>query len=69
MFFTGWGEPELPRSLDEVVDWLNKFEISHRPIPKWIYALFNDLLKYRDQCEVLPNKYRAFFFVKLCFLH
>lgn len=58
MMFIGWGNPELPESLDDVVDWMKKFEVDHAPIPKWIYTLFDTLLKYRDQCEVLLSRYR-----------
>ena len=58
--FSGWGSPEIPESLDEVIDWMKNFEIDHAPMPKWIYALFEELLKYRDQCETIINRYRMF---------
>lgn len=60
MLFTGWGNPALPRSLDEVVDWMKKFEFDHAPVPEWTYALFDALLKFRDKCEVLSSRFRAF---------
>lgn len=63
--FCGWGDPELPQTLDDVVDWFKKFEVDHAKVPDWIYALFDRLMEYRDQCETLPAKYRMFSFVVL----
>ena len=60
--FCGWGDTELPQSLDDVVNWFKNFEIDHGKVPDWIYALVDRLLKYRDQCETFSVRYRAFHF-------
>ena len=58
--FCGWGDLELPQSLDDVVDWLRNFEIDHGIIPGWVYTLYSRLLEYKDQCEILTAKHRVF---------
>ena len=59
MLFAGWGVSELPKSLDEVVDWMDEFGKDHGPIPEWVYALFDELLKFKDQCQIDHKKYRT----------
>lgn len=58
--FSGWGDPDLPRSVDEIVDWLKAFEIDHAKVPDWVYALTEELLKCRYKCQVLPARFRAY---------
>ena len=58
--FGGWGNPTLPGTVDEVVDWWKAFEKDHCKVPDWVYALFERLLDFRDKGEVITCKYRTF---------
>lgn len=62
--FSGWGDPELPRSLDDILDWFKKFEIDHAKVPEWVYALVDKLFDYSEHCEILPAKYRMYHLIQ-----
>lgn len=57
--FSGWGDPELPESFDDLIPWFKNFEIDHAKVPDWVYTLTNELLEFRDQCEIQTSKNRS----------
>lgn len=45
--FYGWGNPEIPETVDDVKDYLGTVD-TDIPVPKWIYELVDQLLDLKD---------------------
>lgn len=59
LFFGGWGNPQVPETVDDIQDWLKAYEMSHQKVPEWLYALLSALRKNSDQCQLFGMRPRT----------
>ena len=57
IYFTGWGNPVLPRDFSELKDFFANFNENER-IPAWLIDLVDMLLESKDQAEKWSGVYR-----------
>ena len=57
IYFTGWGDPVLPRDFSELKDFFANFNENEK-IPAWLIDLVDMLLESKDQAEKWSGVYR-----------
>lgn len=53
----GWGDPELPKTPMEILDWARSF-VGLAPIPEWVFELLNILRETEDGVSLDDTKIR-----------
>ena len=57
IYFTGWGNPVLPRDFSELKDFFANFNENEK-IPAWLTNLVDMLLESKDKAEKWSGVYR-----------